>query len=112
MNIAWEHYNAYGDRNTSVALFAEIVPDDLKPAVMKHLEEDMTGAHPYFDIGSFSRYRYFNVLLAHQHLSIHKPKSILDTKKSILIILFQKTTFQLDEPFISTKRIYLVCHYI
>jgi alpha-L-rhamnosidase len=55
-----------GDQvRTSFALFAGIYPDSLRPAALKHLEEDMTGAHPYFDIGSSSRYPYFKTLFAY-----------------------------------------------
>jgi alpha-L-rhamnosidase len=60
--------NSYldGDQvRTSLALFTGIVPDSLRPAALAHLEKDMTGEHPYFDIGSFSRYQYFHVLFAH-----------------------------------------------
>lgn len=60
--------NSYvnGDQvRTAKALFAGIVPENLQQAVLKHLEDDMTGENPYFDIGSFSRYQYFHVLLAH-----------------------------------------------
>jgi hypothetical protein len=39
--------------------------DSLRPAALKHLEDDMTGAHPYFDIGSTSRYPYFKTLFAY-----------------------------------------------
>jgi alpha-L-rhamnosidase len=59
--------NSYldGDQvRTSFALYAGIFPDSLRPAALKHLEEDMTGAHPYFDIGSSSRYPYFKTLFA------------------------------------------------
>ncbi|MDR1169539.1 MAG: glycoside hydrolase family 78 protein [Prevotellaceae bacterium] len=55
-----------GDQvRTALALFTGIVPDSLRPAVLKHLENDLTGEHPYFNIGSFSRYQYFHVLYAH-----------------------------------------------
>ncbi|MDR2383966.1 MAG: glycoside hydrolase family 78 protein, partial [Prevotellaceae bacterium] len=55
----------HGDQvRTSFALYAKIFPDSLRPAALKHLEEDMTGAHPYFDIGSSSRYPYFKTLFA------------------------------------------------
>lgn len=60
--------NSYlnGDQvRTSFALYAGIFPDSLRPAALKHLEEDMTGAHPYFDIGSSSRYPYFKTLFAY-----------------------------------------------
>jgi alpha-L-rhamnosidase len=60
--------NSYltGDQvRTALALFTGIVPDSLRPSVLKHLDEDMTGAHPYFDIGSFSRYPYYHILYAH-----------------------------------------------
>jgi alpha-L-rhamnosidase len=60
--------NSYltGDQvRTALALFTGIVPDSLRPAVLKHLEDDLTGKHPYFNIGSFSRYQYFHVLYAH-----------------------------------------------
>jgi alpha-L-rhamnosidase len=60
--------NSYlnGDQvRTSFALFAGIVPDSLRPAALKHLEEDMKGEHSYFDIGSSSRYPYFKTLLAY-----------------------------------------------
>jgi alpha-L-rhamnosidase len=60
------HSYLEGDQvRTAKALFAGIVPENLQQAVLKHLEEDMTGEHPYFNIGSFSRYQYFHVLLAH-----------------------------------------------
>jgi alpha-L-rhamnosidase len=63
--------NSYlnGDQvRTTFALYAGVVPNDLIPVVLKHLEEDMTGEHPYFDIGAPSRYAYFKVLLANPHL--------------------------------------------
>lgn len=57
---------ANGDQvRTAWALFAGVVPDTLRPAVLAHLKNDLTGAHPYFDIGSSSRYPYFKTLLAH-----------------------------------------------
>ncbi|MDR2774378.1 MAG: glycoside hydrolase family 78 protein [Tannerella sp.] len=60
--------NSYlnGDQiRTALALFNGVVPDALHQAVLKHLEKDLTDEHPYFDIGSFSRYQYFHVLYAH-----------------------------------------------
>jgi alpha-L-rhamnosidase len=60
--------NSYltGDQvRTAFALYAGVVPDSLKPLVIKHLENDMTGEHPYFNIGSFTRYQYFHVLFAY-----------------------------------------------
>jgi alpha-L-rhamnosidase len=60
--------NSYldGDQvRTAWALFTGIVPDSLYTSVLEHLEKDMTGEHPYFNIGSFSRYPYFHVLFAH-----------------------------------------------
>jgi alpha-L-rhamnosidase len=60
--------NSYlnGDQvRTALALFTGIVPDSLRPAVLEHLEKDLTGEHPYFNIGSFSRYQYFHVLYAY-----------------------------------------------
>jgi alpha-L-rhamnosidase len=60
--------NSYltGDQvRTAFAIFAGVVPDSLKPLVVKHLENDMTGEHPYFNIGSFTRYQYFHVLFAY-----------------------------------------------
>ena len=58
-----------GDQvRTSFALFAGIVPDELRETVVKHLEDDMTGAHPYIDIGSFTRYQYHRVLLDNPRL--------------------------------------------
>ncbi|KAA6330108.1 hypothetical protein EZS27_021151 [termite gut metagenome] len=60
--------NSYlnGDQvRTAFALYAGIVPDCLQQTVLAHLEKDMTGEHPYFNIGSFTRYPYFHVLLAH-----------------------------------------------
>jgi alpha-L-rhamnosidase len=59
--------SSYLDGNqvkTSFALYTGIFPDSLRPAALKRLEEDMTGAHPYFDIGSTSRYPYFKTLFA------------------------------------------------
>jgi alpha-L-rhamnosidase len=59
--------NSYldGDQvRTALALFSNIVPDSLRPAVLEHLEKDLMGEHPYFNIGSFSRYQYFHVLFA------------------------------------------------
>ena len=71
-NLHKKYYNPYiksylsGDQvRTALALYAGIVPADLQPAVLKHLKDDMTGKHPYFDIGSFSRYQYFHVLFEH-----------------------------------------------
>jgi alpha-L-rhamnosidase len=60
--------NSYltGDQvRTAFALFVGIVPDSLQLSVLKHLENDLTGEHPYFNIGSFTRYQYFHVLFAH-----------------------------------------------
>ncbi|KAA6300765.1 MAG: hypothetical protein EZS26_003096 [Candidatus Ordinivivax streblomastigis] len=58
-----------GDQvRTAFALSAGIVPEELKPAVLNHLVKDMTGQHPYFDIGAPSRYAYFKILLAHPEL--------------------------------------------
>jgi alpha-L-rhamnosidase len=55
-----------GDQvRTALALFTGIAPDSLRRTLLKHLETDMTGKHPYFDIGSFTRYQYFHVLYAH-----------------------------------------------
>jgi alpha-L-rhamnosidase len=57
--------NSYldGDQvRTVIALFNGIVPDTLRQAALEHLKNDMTGEHPYFNIGSFSRYQYFHVL--------------------------------------------------
>jgi alpha-L-rhamnosidase len=59
--------NSYlnGDQvRTAFALYAGIVPDSLREAVSEHLEKDLAGEHPYFDIGSPSRYPYFKILLA------------------------------------------------
>jgi alpha-L-rhamnosidase len=59
--------NSYldGDQvRTAFALYAGIVPDSLREAVSEHLLKDMTGEHPYFDIGSPSRYPYFKTLLS------------------------------------------------
>jgi alpha-L-rhamnosidase len=70
-----------GDQvRTSLALYAGVVPDDLKAVVLKHLEKDMTGAHPYFDIGSPSRYPYFKTLLAHPHF--HEIAAGIVSKKT------------------------------
>jgi alpha-L-rhamnosidase len=60
--------NSYltGDQvRTAFAIFAGVVPDSLNQLVVKHLENDMTGEHPYFNIGSFTRYQYFHVLFAY-----------------------------------------------
>ncbi|MDR0844616.1 MAG: hypothetical protein LBN71_05285, partial [Tannerella sp.] len=60
--------NSYldGDQvRTAFALYAGIVPGELQKSVLEHLEKDMTGEHPYFNIGSFSRYPYYHVLFAH-----------------------------------------------
>ncbi|KAA6300369.1 MAG: hypothetical protein EZS26_003494 [Candidatus Ordinivivax streblomastigis] len=58
-----------GDQvRTAFALSAGIVPEELKPAVVKHLAKDMTGEHPFFDIGAPSRYAYFKTILAHSEL--------------------------------------------
>jgi alpha-L-rhamnosidase len=57
--------NSYidGDQvRTSFALFTGIVPDELKSSAVNHLINDMTGEHPYFNIGSGGRYPYYNVL--------------------------------------------------
>jgi alpha-L-rhamnosidase len=64
--------NSYlsGDQvRSAFALFAGIVPDELKEAVLKRLTDDMTGEHPYFNIGSFTRYQYYHVLFAHPHFT-------------------------------------------
>jgi hypothetical protein len=74
---------ANGDQvRTAWALFAGVVPDTLRLAVLAHLKNDMTGAHPYFDIGSSSRYPYFKTLLAH-------PKIFHQTVAGLL----SKTTY-------------------
>ncbi|MDR1381475.1 MAG: glycoside hydrolase family 78 protein [Tannerella sp.] len=52
---------------TVFPLYAGIAPDTLRPALLKHLEYDLTSPHPRFDFGSPSRYPYFNVLFAHAH---------------------------------------------
>jgi alpha-L-rhamnosidase len=52
---------------TTLPLYAGIAPDSLHPALLKHLENDMTSLHPYFDFGSPSRYPYFKALFAHPH---------------------------------------------
>jgi alpha-L-rhamnosidase len=58
-----------GDQvRSSFALFAGIVPDELRETVVGHLENDMTGAHPYIDIGSFTRYQFHHVLLDYPRL--------------------------------------------
>jgi alpha-L-rhamnosidase len=63
------HSYLHGDQvRTTFALFTGIVPDSLQSAVLKHLEEDLTGEHPYFDVGSFGRYPYFKVLFAYSQL--------------------------------------------
>jgi alpha-L-rhamnosidase len=57
--------NSYlnGDQvRTAFALYAGIVPDSLRASVLGHLEDDMTGEHPYFNIGSFVRYPYCNII--------------------------------------------------
>jgi alpha-L-rhamnosidase len=57
--------NSYfnGDQvRTAFALYSGIVPDSLQKSVLEHLEKDLTGEHPYFNIGSFTRYPYCNVL--------------------------------------------------
>jgi alpha-L-rhamnosidase len=55
-----------GDQvRTAFALFAGIVPENLQANALKHLEDDLTGEHPYFNIGSFTRYPYYHVLFAH-----------------------------------------------
>jgi alpha-L-rhamnosidase len=55
-----------GDQvRTAFALYAGVVPEELRPAVLKHLENDLTAAHPYFDIGDSSRYPYFKILFTY-----------------------------------------------
>jgi alpha-L-rhamnosidase len=57
---------ATGDQvRTAAALFAGLVPDNLQQTVLNYLEKDLTGEHPYFDVGSFGRYPYFHTLFAH-----------------------------------------------
>ncbi|MDR1860166.1 MAG: glycoside hydrolase family 78 protein [Bacteroidales bacterium] len=59
-----------GDQvRTAFALYAGIPPDSLKNAVIEHLHRDMTGEHPYFNIGSFTRYPYFKTLLANRQFT-------------------------------------------
>jgi alpha-L-rhamnosidase len=73
--------NSYlnGDQvRTAFALYAGIVPDSLYKAVSEHLEQDLKGEHPYFDIGSPSRYPYFKVLLADRRF--HEPVSEILSK--------------------------------
>jgi alpha-L-rhamnosidase len=60
-------FNSYlnGDQvRTSFALYAEIVPDSLRAAVLEHLKNDLKNDHPYINVGSFGRYPYYKVLLA------------------------------------------------
>jgi alpha-L-rhamnosidase len=64
--------NAYldGDQvRTAFALFAGIVPDKMQEIALQRLENDMTGDHPYFNIGSFVRYPYYHVLFAHRRFT-------------------------------------------
>jgi alpha-L-rhamnosidase len=57
-----------GDQvRTAFALYAGIVPDSLQRSVLEHLEKDMTGEHPYFNIGSFARYPYCKIIYAQPH---------------------------------------------
>jgi alpha-L-rhamnosidase len=75
--------NSYlnGDQvRTSFALYAGIFPDSLRHAALKHLENDMTGAHPYFDIGSSSRYPYFKTLFAYPQF--HEIISVILSRTS------------------------------
>jgi alpha-L-rhamnosidase len=75
--------NSYlnGDQvRTTFALYAGIVPDSLREAVLEHLEKDLVDEHPYFDIGSPSRYPYFKILLAHQRF--HEIVTDILTKTS------------------------------
>jgi alpha-L-rhamnosidase len=71
-NMHEKYYNApinsylNGDQvRTAFALYSGIVPDSLRKSVLEHLEKDLTGEHPYFNIGSFTRYPYCNVLYTH-----------------------------------------------
>jgi alpha-L-rhamnosidase len=60
------HSYLNGDQiRTTFPLYAGVVPEDLQAGVLEHLKADMTGAHPFFDIGSPSRYPYFRTLFAH-----------------------------------------------
>ena len=68
-NAAIHSYLGGDQVRTALALHAGVVPDSLQASVLKHLENDLTGEHPYFDIGSFSRYQYFHVLMAHPQFS-------------------------------------------
>ncbi|MDR0560482.1 MAG: glycoside hydrolase family 78 protein [Prevotellaceae bacterium] len=59
-----------GDQvRTAFALYVGIFPDELQSAALEHLENDLVGEHPYFNIGSFSRYPYWHVLLASPQFS-------------------------------------------
>jgi alpha-L-rhamnosidase len=58
-----------GDQvRAAFALSSGIVPEELKPEIVKHLANDMSGAHPFFDIGAPSRYAYFKTILANPEL--------------------------------------------
>jgi alpha-L-rhamnosidase len=59
-------YYHNGDQvRTAFALYAGIVPDSLRQAMLDHLENDLRNEHPYFNIGSFTRYPYCNILYFH-----------------------------------------------
>ena len=49
----------------TLPLYAGIPPDALRAALLSSLEKDMAEAHPYFDVGSPSRYPYFKTLIAY-----------------------------------------------
>jgi alpha-L-rhamnosidase len=52
-----------GDQvRTTFALHTGIVPDAEVEKTLAHLERDLTGPKPYFDIGSFGRYPFFKTL--------------------------------------------------
>jgi alpha-L-rhamnosidase len=53
-----------GDQvRTTCALYAGLVPDSLVAGVLGHLADDLSGAHPYINVGSFGRYPFYKTIL-------------------------------------------------
>ncbi|MDR1373140.1 MAG: glycoside hydrolase family 78 protein [Dysgonamonadaceae bacterium] len=54
-----------GDQvRTTCALYAGIVPDNLRQSVLQHLANDFQGEHPYINVGSFGRYPFYKTIIA------------------------------------------------
>jgi alpha-L-rhamnosidase len=73
------HTYLNGDQaRTTCALYARIVPDTLRHAVIQHLENDLRQEHPYINIGSFARYPYYKTIITENNL--YQPFAQILTK--------------------------------